>query len=195
MVRLLNAILYQIGWFSCVLGAAYSRPGFGMSIAVLLTGIHLYLTTERVNQLKLIVLAVCVGLVVDSTLLALGVYRFPGKAPVDGLPPLWLSVLWMQFATTFRYCFAWLSSRYLLCAVLGFVGAPLAFLGGEKLGAVEILPPQLMNLALLGGLWCVAIPLLVAASDRIHASSDHASGYRGLPLSCCSRLVRPPDSV
>jgi hypothetical protein len=195
MSRSLNAVLYQIGWFSCVLGAAFSRPGIGVSIALLLIGIHLYLTTERANQLKLMMLAACVGLVVDSTLLALGVYRFPGETPLAGLPPLWLTVLWIQFATTFRYCFGWLSSRYLLCAAFGLAGAPLAFLGGEKLGAVEILPPQPINLALLGGLWCVAIPLLIAASDRIHASNEIPSGYRGFPPSSGSVTVHPRDSV
>ncbi len=179
MARLLNAILYQTGWFACVLGAAFSRPGIGTSIALVLIGVHLYLTTERAKQLKLMGIAACVGLIVDSTLLALGVYRFPGEAPLDVLPPLWLTVLWIQFATTFRYCFGWLSSRYLLSAVFGLAGAPLAFLGGEQLGAVEILPPQPTNLVLLGGLWCLAIPLLIAASDWIHASSENGLGYRG----------------
>jgi hypothetical protein len=195
MARLLNAILYQVGWFSCVLGAAFSRPGIGMSIASLLIGIHLYLTTERANQLKLMGIAACVGLIVDSTLLALGVYRFPGESPLDGLPPLWLTVLWVQFATTFRYCMGWLSRRYLLCAVFGLAGAPLAFLGGAQLGAVEILPPQPINLALLGGLWSVAIPLLIGVSDRIHAGGEIASGYRGLPTSSRSITARTRDSV
>jgi hypothetical protein len=181
MVRTLNFLLYQIGWFACVMGAALARPWLGISLALFLVSVHLYLATDRTNQVKILGVALGVGLFVDSMLLGLGVYRFPSEAVVAWLPPLWMSVLWMQFATTFRYCLKWLSGRYAVSAVLGFVGAPLAFLGGERLGAVSFLPPRTTNLLLLATLWCVAIPVLIYVSDRIHARSEFASSYRGFP--------------
>lgn len=179
MVRLLNLMLYQIGWFACVLGAAYDFPWLGVALALFLVGVHLSLTNDRTRQTSLLWVAFIVGLVVDSTLLAIGVYRFPSGMIVDWLPPLWMSVLWIQFATTFQYSFFWLSKRYVLSSLLGFIGAPLAFLGGEKLGAVSFCEPRLTNLLALGSLWALAIPLLIYASDRIYRTGAIAASYRG----------------
>lgn len=180
MVRTLNFVLYQIGWFACVFGAAYSRQWLGVAVAMALIGIHLYLTNDRLHQAQLLITAMGIGILVDSMLLALGVYRFPSGSLADWLPPLWMTVLWIQFATTFRYCLDWLSGRYLLGALLGFAGAPIAFLGGERLGAVSFLAPRNANLLTLGAFWAVAISLLIYASDRIHSQSKIAASYRGL---------------
>lgn len=179
MVRLLNFVLYQIGWFACVLGAAYSQSPWGIAVAMSLVGIHMFLTTDLTNQAKLVFAAASVGFVVDSALLGIGVYQFPNGALVDGLPPLWMSVLWIQFATTFRYCLHWLRGRYAICGVLGLVGAPVAFLGGETLGAVAFYAPRFTNLLILGSLWAIAIPLLIYLSDQIHANTADEASYRG----------------
>jgi hypothetical protein len=104
MARTLNVLLYQTGWFACVLGAEYSHRWLGVAIATSLLAVHMFLTTERARQAKLLLVAFGVGLVVDSTLLATGVYRFPCGGIAAWHPPIWMSVLWIQFATTFQYC-------------------------------------------------------------------------------------------
>jgi hypothetical protein len=53
MIRLLNFVLYQVGWFACVLGAAYSRPYLGSAIALLLVFVHVGLATDRIGQLQM----------------------------------------------------------------------------------------------------------------------------------------------
>jgi len=179
MARTVNFLLYQTGWFACVLGAAYSHRWLGVAIATSLLALHMFLTTERASQAKLLLVTFGVGLVVDSTLLAIGVYRFPSEGIVVWLPPIWMSVLWIQFATTFRYCLQWLSGRYSLSVLLGFAGAPLAFLGGESLGVIFFLEPRLPNLMILALLWAAAIPLLIYLSDQIHAGVKTAANYRG----------------
>lgn len=178
---LVNFLLYQIGWFCCVLGAAWCLPSLGMCIALCLVGVHLWLATDRTMQLKLLVIAAGVGLAVDSVQLWGGVFVFPNGVVVEWLPPPWMSVLWMQFATTFQYSMRWLSCRYMLSACFGFAGAPLAFFAGERLGAVEFLPPRLMHYAVLAIFWSVAVPLLVYISDRAAARRrSPAASYRWL---------------
>ncbi len=179
MPQYVNFLLYQTGWFAIVLSAAYSQPWWGITIATSLVAVHMLLTSDRTNQAKLLLIATGVGFAVDSSLLGLKVYRFPIESAIGWLPPLWMSLLWIQFATTFRYWLKWLSGRYLLSALLGFVGAPLAFVGGEKIGAVSIYSPQLTNLMILGSLWAIAIPLLIYVSDRIHADASVDATYRG----------------
>ena len=178
-VRLLNFVLYQVGWLACVLGAAFARPWLGIAIALILVAMHLWLATDRPNQVKILAIATAIGLLVDSFLLALGVFSFPNGYVVAWLPPVWMSVLWMQFATTFRYCLEWLSGQYAVSAFLALVGAPLAFLGGERVGAVSFSPPRFSHLIMLATVWCVAMPVLIYASDRIHSGCDSPATYRG----------------
>jgi hypothetical protein len=89
-----------------------------------------------------------------------------------------MTVLWIQFATTFHYSMKWLSGRYVLCALFGFCGAPLAFYAGERLGAIEFLAPRLAQFLALGVLWCGAIPLLIYLSDCLAAKYPIEPTYR-----------------
>jgi hypothetical protein len=49
--QLVNCALYQIGWFACMLGGAWHRPGTGCLIALILVGVHLALSAERLISL------------------------------------------------------------------------------------------------------------------------------------------------
>lgn len=178
MTPFVNFLLYQIGWFCCVLGAAWHSPWLGMSIALGLVAAHFWLATDRTTQLKLVLAAAGVGFIIDSSQLWIGAFVFPSGILVDWLPPPWMTVLWIQFATTFRYSMRWLSRRYALSAFFGFTGAPLAFFAGERLGAIQFLTPRLTHYALLALLWSVAVPLLVYVSDYLLARGQSSPGYR-----------------
>jgi hypothetical protein len=125
-------------------------------------------------------MAAGIGLVVDSVQLWAGVFVFSQGVVVEWLPPPWMSVLWMQFATTFQYSMRWMSGRYTVSACFGFAGAPLAFFAGERLGAIEFLTPRLMHYSVLALLWSVAVPLLVYTSDYLATLRPVSSNYRWL---------------
>jgi hypothetical protein len=177
MTRLVNFLLYQIGWFACVLGAASGLQWLGISIALGLLGIHLCLAVDRILQIKLALIAAFIGIIIDSAQLWAGVFSFPHGGVVDPLPPPFMTVLWMQFATTFRYSMSWLSGRYALAACFGFLGAPLAFLAGEQFGAIQFLSPRLEHFSMLACLWSCAVPLLVFIADRFADRSAAAARY------------------
>lgn len=183
MVAFINLLLYQCGWFACVLGAAWNRPWVGMGIALSLVGVHLALTTDRRGEATLMLAAACCGLVVDTVQLWLGVFTFPHGHLVDWLPPPWMTVLWIQFATTFRYGLRWFRGRYAWGALFALVGAPLAFFAGEQLGAVEFLPPRLLHFAILSLLWSATVPLLIYFADRVASDDRVGPRYRGLAVS------------
>ena len=94
-----------------------------------------------------------------------------------------LTVLWMQFATTLRYCMSWLSGRYWLGAGFGLFGAPLAFYAGDRLGAIEFLSPRPLHFAVLGCVWSTVVPLLVYTSDRLASRNAPPPKYRWLDRS------------
>ena len=171
--RLLNLALSQIGWLACVLGAARGHVWAGAGLALALTAVHLFLVRDRTREAMLLLAAAGLGLALDSLQLNLGVFRYPSGTPLAGLAPPWIVVLWLQFATLLHFGLRWLSRRYLLAAVLGFVGGPLSFWGGARLGAIEFATP--LAYLVLACVWALAMPALVWLGDRF---APRPEGYR-----------------
>jgi len=169
---LVDVVCYQLGWFSCVLGAAHHHAWAGVTAAVALTVFHLALLESPARQwqeIRLVVAVMVAGLLVDGTLSALGWVRYPQGQPAPFVPPVWMLCLWMLFATLLPGALAWLRGRPVLAALLGALGGPLAYLAGERLGAIALgegVAP-LVGLAVLAVAWAVVIPLLVRLSERL----------------------------
>ena len=178
MAVLVNIGLYQVGWFACVLGAATGHPWLGMGLALGLIAVHLGLSAETRRQLTLMTAAGIIGLTIDTLQLWWGVFRFPNGTIVPWLAPLWVVVLWMQFATILPFSLRWLSNRYWLSAVLGFIGGPLAYYAGEAAGAVVFLAPRLPHFLLVGLFWSLALPAVVWVSDRLDLVALLGCRYR-----------------
>lgn len=176
--KVVNFVLYQVGWFCCVLGAAWNVPWIGTVLASTLVVVHFCLAYHRSSQFILVLAAAAIGLIVDTSLLWCGAFRFPSGMVVTWLPPPWMSVLWMQFATTLHYSLGWLTRSLRGSTVLGLIGAPLAFFGGEKLGAIEFLPPRGWHYLYLAIMWAVAIPTLAAVARHLQANTSATAGYR-----------------
>lgn len=175
--RLVNYALYQIGWVACVLGGAWQRPWTGFLIAAILVAVHLALSRERLLEVRLMAIATAVGAVVEIAQIAAGTYRFTSGTMTDALPPAWLLAMWAQFATTFRFSLHSLITRPVSAALFGAAGGPIAFLAGERLGAVTLLPPLTHGLARLSVSWAVALVVFSAVVRRVTRHAEAAS-YR-----------------
>ncbi|MEZ5294077.1 MAG: DUF2878 domain-containing protein [Vicinamibacterales bacterium] len=164
--NLLNYVLYQTGWFATVLGAASGHALAGSVVALAGLGLHLALCRSRRAEWTLVAVAGALGLVVDSAQTALGLLTFPSGTLAGWLCPPWIVVMWMQFATTFRFGLRPLLERPAWTALAGAVGGPLAYLAGERIGAVALGEPRAAALAVLGVVWAVALPTLGAMARR-----------------------------
>ena len=176
---LINYALYQAGWFACVLGGASQRPWTGFLIAVILIGAHLALSIERSIEARLVVFVTAVGAVVEIVQIATGTYRFTSGTVNLALPPPWMLALWAQFATTFRFSLRRVLRRPVSAALFGAAGGPIAFLAGERLGAVTLLPPLTLGLLRLSIGWAIALVLVSAVVRRVTTERD-APGYRSM---------------
>ena len=165
--KLLNITFYQVGWFCCVLGAAWDRPLLGALSALLLAGIHLFLSRSRKTEGLRMLGACLIGITMDSIQQELGVFTFKTDPDWPLWLPLWIFVIWAQFATLFRYALHWLSGRYLLVAILGMFGGPLAYAGGIKLGAAVMGDNPLFSIASLATFWALVTPTLFWLSDQL----------------------------
>ena len=164
---LINYALYQTGWFACVLGASWRRPGVGLSIALVLIGAHVVLSPKRNVEVGLVLFATVVGAAVEIFQIAAGTYHFT-SGTVDGVwPPPWLLVMWAQFATTFRFGLRRVIAQPLPAALFGAAGGPVAFIAGQRLGAVTLLPPVTHGLLRLSVTWGIALVVFSVVVRRV----------------------------
>ena len=174
--NLVNYALYQIGWFACVLGGASHRPWTGFAIAIILIGVHLALSVKRSLDVRLVLLAAAVGAVVEMIQIAAGTYRFTSGTVFGALPPPWLLAMWAQLATTFRLSLRSVATRPVPAMLFGAVGGPLAFLAGERLGAITLLPPLSYGLLRLSISWAIALLVFSAVVRRV--VPERGAAYR-----------------
>ena len=179
MSKVINVVLYQLGWFSCIIGAAQGFPIHGAFAALALIVVHLMLAEERKAEILLMVSACLLGILVDSAQQAMGVFTFKSDPSWPHWLPLWVFVIWAQFATLFRYALYRLAGRYLLAAVLGMFGGPLAYWGGGRLGAAQFSDSLLFSLLTLGLVWALVTPLLVWLAARVDPREGR---YRSLGI-------------
>jgi hypothetical protein len=165
--KIINIVLYQVGWFSCVLGAAYGFPLSGALGAFALVLLHLLLTDTRKAEIQLAICSCLIGVVIDSLQQAAGLFTFKADPLWPLWLPLWIFVVWAQFATLFRFALHWLSGRYLLGAFLGGLGGPLAYWGGIRLGAASFGDSPLITLVVLAFVWAGVTPLLLWSRQKL----------------------------
>lgn len=169
----LNLVAFQTGWWALVLTAAQGRPELGLGVVALLLAWHLGRIRPRGSEALLIGLAALIGFLFDSLLLVSGWVSFSGSDLAGGLgpdlPPLWMTALWANFATTLNVSLVSLQSRPWLGALLGFVGGPAAYWGGAELGAMSFLDPTAGLVALALG-WAILTPLFLALARLLSAT-------------------------
>lgn len=172
-----NIILFQIGWFACVLGAANHLAWAGSLTALAIAALHLQLAKRRSVEIQLLLLVVTLGFAWDSLIASMGLMQFTSGVMLDGLAPYWMAALWVVFATTLNVSMRWLRERWLIAALFGAIGGPLAYYAGAKLGALSFPDPVLGLTAQAVG-WGLLMPLLVKIAARFDGIESAPSQER-----------------
>ena len=165
MINAANFVAFQCGWFACVLGAAHGHPYAGPVAVAALAAAHVATSLRPRAELALLGLAAGIGATWDSLLAATGWVSYAPGALVAGTAPLWIVALWVLFAATLNRSLAWLKTRLVLGAALGAIGGPLAYLGGQKLGALSFEHEGRALIAQAMG-WSMLTPLLLWLARR-----------------------------
>lgn len=168
--NLANAALYQTGWFACVLGASAGWPWLGTSIGAGLACAHLALSDKPGREGRLLAVALVLGFLVDTAHLRTGALVFSAGSVHPEYAPPWILVLWVQFASTLRYCMHWLRRRFVLGAILGSCAGAAAYAAGVRLGAAQFGPDLARSVFQVAASWGVALPLMLFILDRIEPS-------------------------
>jgi hypothetical protein len=164
MQKLLNFVLFQLGWFACVLGGAYQMPLAGSLAALVIIAIYLTMVDTSFSEIKLLSVALIIGLIFESALVSGGLAIYSSGQLIDNMAPVWMILMWPLFATTINQSMGWMKNLHITAVVLaGAIAAPLAYYAGFKLGAVEF-PDITASLAVISLSWAVLLPILLSAA-------------------------------
>jgi hypothetical protein len=116
---------------------------------------------------------------VDSSLTFLGVFVFDERLDnfisenfilsIQGcFCPLWLITLWAVFAATIAHSLHFLSRSKILQFIVGFIFAPLSYIGGAALLAVNLRFGELMTYFILGPIWGGLMILFFYLKERLY---------------------------
>ena len=160
MAKFWNFVLFQAGWFACVLGAAHHQVLWPVIGTLVYVAFHVWRSPSLKNELSLLLKALAFGLVADTLIMYLGYLDFGNSWPSPYLSPLWMWTLWVLVATTVNSSLSWLRGRPVLAAVLGTISGPLSYEAGIRMGAGEWSPGgQIPGFILLSLVWAIAVPL------------------------------------
>ena len=167
MRYLFMALIFDFGWFACVLSGARGYLLIPIAAATAVIGINLWLLRGRlVDELRVILWITLVGFIVESINLTTGVFTLTHPTSYPWLCPAWLLLLWPMFATMLRGPLTWLSGRYWLSVLLGAIFAVPNYFVGERLGAVSLNSHLLYTVTVLVLVWAIAMPLMVWLSGK-----------------------------
>ncbi|MEO1082892.1 MAG: DUF2878 domain-containing protein [Acidobacteriota bacterium] len=174
-------VVLQVGWFSCVLGAAWGVAWLGPAVVLVLVVLHLLYSRSWRRDLALMAGLCLVGVAFETLLVRSGWIVYEG-AVVAGWAPPWIVALWVHFGTMRHALLRMVYGRPAVGALAGAIGGPLAYAGGVALGAASFSPPEWRAPLALGVAWALVIPLAsffawrgTALSSRALAARDTAS--------------------
>lgn len=164
-LKLLNFGMFQVGWLATVLLGASPYHWLAPAVALLAVAFHLYLCPQPARELRLVLYALGIGLAWENALTLSGVTVYPQGQWLGSFAPLWIVSMWASLATTLNVSLRWLHDKPAFAVLLGGAGGPLAFLAGQRLGAVTFPNPTLTITVLAIG-WAVLFFALVMLARR-----------------------------
>jgi hypothetical protein len=142
-------------------------PWIGAVVAALVIAYHLFTANRAAAELKLLAVAMLIGLLWDSMLVYWELLQYPSGMIVPYAAPYWIIIMWALFATTLNRSLGWLQQKVGLSIALGALAGPLAYYAGANLGALTFLDQEQALIALALG-WGLFTPVLVALSGRLN---------------------------
>lgn len=156
MKPLMNAILFQVVWFVCLLaGNAWALVA---TLVYLIVHDRYFMQTRK--EWRLLFTFLVLGVVIDGTLFQIGVFSSNVTLLEQAtLPPIWLLCLWVCVGSLFPHSLAFLRSRYVLSALMGAVGPTMSYFAGANLAGIRLAEPLLSTLFIVAIIWSLVLPL------------------------------------
>ena len=170
-----NVLGFQAVWLASVAGAGAGLPWAGPLAAALFTALTLRFGRRARADLRLLAVALPLGLALDSGFAASGWLVYAEAWPWASMAPVWIWSLWVGFALTLNHSMAFLRDRPLAAALLGAIGGPLAYWSAAgAFDAVSFGAPVAWVVGALAVGWATLLPLLFHLDRRLAAGLAQA---------------------
>jgi len=157
---LLNFIGFKLVWASAVIGAANNILWPCYVITLLFALWQLSPKNRHPNDFQIVAFALLIGFTLDSTWQVLDLIRYANGSILAPFAPLWIMCLWLAFALTFNHALAWLRGRKIALSLFALIGAPLSYMFGSRIGAMEYLASPWLVSAVFGISWAITLNIL-----------------------------------
>ena len=176
-------LFYQATWIASVAGAGRHLWWPGLAVLAAFAAWQLSVSRWRRADLALTVVVSAVGFCIDSTFRKLGLMVFVAPESWPEVAPLWLIALWTSFALALNHSLEFLQGRPLVAALLGGIGAPLAYwAAGSGWHALTLGDSPWLTVSVTGAIWAVLMPALSHLARqwrRFDAPAATAAGKAG----------------
>lgn len=180
MTNWINIAFYQATWLAAIAGAARGWWWAGPVMLAVFAIWQLAVSPQRRADVELMVFAAAVGFVVDSACVRGGMLVYAAVVPSADFAPVWIIALWMSFALTLNHSLAYLKSHLLLAAMLGAVGAPLAYWAAARgWGALAFAARPEAALGTLAVAWAILAPCLCLLARHLVRENGTQPALRG----------------
>lgn len=164
---LINAALFNVGWFGCVLSSRWGEPLVAVPIVGGILAVHLAVVTPRhtrASEALAIAGVAAIGTLFDTLNFLFGILGFAWSA---GVFVPWIACFWINFACTLNTSLRWLARMPIVAGVLAVISAPGTYFFGAKLGALTLHETAWIALAVLAIQWAVMLPAMSLLARRI----------------------------
>jgi hypothetical protein len=168
-MKLINFLLFQVGWFIAIWGAAHQKVLPSMIAIAFIFMIYIIQARYKKEALISLLLIMFLGPLFDQCLLTFGLIEYKSQFS-DYIVPIWIVALWGLFATTLNISLNWLKHYKLLAVLFGLIGGPLAYIAAEKLNAIQIMNTYALLALALG--WALLTPISIVIAQKWN-------GFRG----------------
>ncbi|WDE98999.1 DUF2878 domain-containing protein [Lentisphaera profundi] len=157
--KIFNALLYQVGWFACMIIA---NPIYGAIAMLVMIALHLSFVKERVKEFVFIIVAASMGYGLDIALSKMAYLDLTIKTSGT----YYLLILWILFSTTLRSSMSVVLTKRKWAVLLG-LSAPWAYWVGQNLGRVHYTEPFILSMSLHALLWALLMCFLYYFNDKL----------------------------
>lgn len=158
-----NMLFYQATWLIAISGAAHGLWWAGPIAVAVFAAWQLPLSDRPRADLLLLLVSAAAGFAIDSAFVRGELLSYAAPVPWPDFAPVWIVALWMSFSLTLNHSLAYLKSHLGIAALLGAIGAPLAYWAAARTwGALSFVAPERTALAWLALIWALLTPALCA---------------------------------
>jgi len=165
----INYFGFSIVWICCVYSGAQGVTALALIPTLIFLYLHFMIVTDHLKEeIQLILIAILMGLIVDSSFSFFGIVSYNGNiSSIPHLAPIWILCMWAGFSAQINHAMNRLRGRYLLVGFYGLL-APLAYMGGEKINAASITDGDI-NYAIISISWAISLIILFKISAYLMA--------------------------